>query len=351
MSRTGTMTSPRRALLASRAKRPTRWIRPARCGRASRALASLLSVALVWLSVVPGIAAAQEVATGDPPEIEHQPPEGMVAGEAVRLEARVASEGGGAFVTLHHRTLGETRYLSAPMRRVGGDLYAFERSTEEGDATGIEYWIDASGANGASARAGSPEAPFLVEVAAAREPPSDTTPPLIEHQPSASVTSNEPQRIEARVTDAGGVDRVVLFHRAAPDGEFERTVMEAAGDDRYVATLAPPARATTIEYFIEARDEAGTRAMRGSRFAPLERTLGPGGDDTDASVGGAEVLTDTDESGGESAPSRTLWYVVGGAVLLGLVAAAAGGGGSGGGGPPPPPGDCCNVTFTVDAPQ
>lgn len=324
----------------------TRPVRTRRAGWRSRALASSLSALLVWTSAVPGIAAAQQA--GVPLAVVHDPVTSGVAGEPLRIEARVASSGSRPFVVLHHRERGEGAYQDAVMPRVGIDGYLRELPTEAGVETTIEYWIEAS-ADGATARAGSADEPIVADVApAAATPPApvaDTRAPTVVDRPVAAATAGEAQRFEVVVTDDAAVEEVVLFHRAPGEPEFERSPMRASGGDRYVATVPTDGDATLIEYFVEARDASGNRESLGSRFMPRERPL-----DAASSVASAPAAA---EEPAAKPRSRTLWYVLGGALLVGAAAAAAGGGGGGGGSgtTEPPPGGCCTVTIEVDAPQ
>ena len=245
--------------------------------------------------------------------------------------------------------------------------------TDEGVNTAIEYWIEAEGPSGATARAGSPGTPFPIEVSTtpARDetppvvaPDPDVVAPTIRHAAVATGTTGEPQRFEATVTDEdSGVVDVTLFHRDAPDEEFAELPMLPTDGDDYAATLPPSDEPGTIEYFIEAEDAAGTAVTRGSRFSPLERRVeAPAVPITVVPGGAADVATSgpvgTDAAGEPPEPrSRALWYVLGGALVVGLIAGLAGGGGGEDDDDEPvfPPtttgGDCCDVTFVVDTPR
>ena len=95
----------------------------------------------------------------------------VVAGETLRIEARVASGGARPFVVLHSRERGEDAYRDVVMPRVGIDNYLRELPTEAGVETTIEYWIEAS-ADGTTARAGSAEAPIVAVLASTAVTPS-----------------------------------------------------------------------------------------------------------------------------------------------------------------------------------
>ena len=307
----------------------------------SRALAASLAALLVWTGVAPGIAAAQDTGGQPPVVVQHEPLTTGVAGEPLRIEARITSSGTRPFVVLHHRTEGESAYRDDFMPRVGAERYLRELPTEAGTPTRIEYWIEAS-ADGAAAAAGSADAPIVVDVTLEAAPPpavADARAPEIADVSPAAAPAGERQRFAVEVTDDTDVAEVVLFHRAAGGAEFEPLPMSAEGGNRYVAALPSAADTTLIEYFVEARDPAGNRESLGSRFMALERSL--------------EVVASAPAVAPAPAPepvaearSNTLWYVLGGVLLVGAIAAAAGGGGE-----EEDTGDCCTVTIEVDAPQ
>ena len=268
----------------------------------------------------PGIAAAQDAGGQPPVVVQHEPLTTGVAGEPLRIEARITSSGTRPFVVLHHRTEGESAYSDDFMPRVGADRYLRELPTEAGTPTRIEYWIEAS-ADGATAAAGSADAPIVVDVTLEAAPPAavaDARAPEIADVSPAAAPAGERQRFAVEVTDDTGVDEVVLFHRAAGDAEFERLPMSAAGGNRYVATLPSAADTTLIEYFVEARDPAGNRESLGSRFMALERPL-------EAAASAPAVASAPAPEPVAEPRSNTLWYVLGGALLVGAIAAAAGG--------------------------
>lgn len=91
-------------------------------------------------------------------------------------------------------------------------------------------------------------------------PVGDADPPRVEvddpEDPASPVEESTPIVVTATVTDAGGLDEVILAWRS--DGEWVRAPMEPAGDDRYEATI--PSEAVLppeVALFVEATDAAG----------------------------------------------------------------------------------------------
>jgi len=100
---------------------------------------------------------------------------------------------------------------------------------------------------------------------AAAPPPPDTTPPVISDVSANPGTISvlvpcgatpATTVIRARVTDPGGIARVVA--RVSGVGEFE---MSPAGGEYYQVTLGPFGEAGTLSIFIQAQDNAGTTAI------------------------------------------------------------------------------------------
>ena len=188
----------------------------------------------------------------------------------------------------------------------------------------------------------------------------DVSAPKINHTVVPSGTAGDSLLIEAQVTDNVGVASVVLFYRFKGDSEFQELPMSLEGGDQYAALVPTEAGfETDLEYYIEAADAGGTKTTRGLSFDPLTVSLLPGAEEQPVEAEPVETPVVAETAPVESeAPvvpkpkSRTLWYVVGGVLLLGIAAAAAGGGG---GDDDPTTGQACadagcSVTFNVTQP-
>lgn len=166
-----------------------------------------------------------------------------------------------------------TLLQNANCRLGPGTAYDAEDVILQGASTAIEgrnqdnswFWVQKPSGRGqcwVSASVGTASGSWqAVPIIAA---PVDTTPPEIS-DPSANpaIISVQSQCgatppttiIHARVTDAGGIARVVA--RVAGFGEFE---MSSVGDGYYQATLGPFGEAGTLSVFVQAQDSAGNTA-------------------------------------------------------------------------------------------
>lgn len=155
----------------------------------------------------------------------------------------------------------------------------------------------------------------------------DTDPPRIEFEPVDQGILGDTQVISAGITDDVAVDSVTLHFRLDPDAVYESMPMMALGGTSiYSASVETEGTdAQVLQYYVEARDAAGNRSIRGFAFDPLERRLGE------------TVAPAVADSTGVPEPGlstgRKVLYGVLGVLAVGAIAAAAGGGGGGSDGP------------------
>ena len=154
----------------------------------------------------------------------------------------------------------------------------------------------------------------------------DTDPPLIEFEPVERGTRGDTQVVSAGITDDVDVDSVTLHYRLDPEGGYTSLPMSPLpGTDIHSASVETDGTgAELLQYYIEARDGAGNRSIRGFAFDPLERTLVEPG----APISATEA-PDIAEPG--LSTGQKVLYGVLGVLAVGAIAAAAGGGGGGDG--------------------
>ncbi len=88
----------------------------------------------------------------------------------------------------------------------------------------------------------------------------DATPPRIEHRPDGTAIAGQAITITTTVTDAGGVQLVLLYYRPPGDTEFAPVLMSSEGDDAYSFQLPPLKTIGALLYYIIAVDNAGNLA-------------------------------------------------------------------------------------------
>ena len=175
----------------------------------------------------------------------------------------------------------------------------------------------------------------------------DTDPPRIEFEPVEQGVAGDTQVVSAGITDDAEIEAVTLHYRLGPADAYESIAMEPLGGTSIYSASVETADtgAEVLQYYVEARDGAGNRSIRGFAFDPLERTLVEPG--APAVVAESASVPET----GLSTRQKVLYGVLG-VIAVGAIAAAAGGGSGGGGDSPSAddPGDGIPVTIIVDDP-
>lgn len=153
----------------------------------------------------------------------------------------------------------------------------------------------------------------------------DLDPPLIEHEIDAEVESNTRQSFVATVVDDDELESVRMFYRFSGEPTYSSVLMNRVSfSSSYIAQInTDPNVATTIEYYIQARDKSGNRTVRGYAFNPLMRSITVADDGLAGSTNDAGLKKASATQGAKS--SKTL-YVVIGVLAIGLLASLANGG-------------------------
>lgn len=175
----------------------------------------------------------------------------------------------------------------------------------------------------------------------------DVEPPLIEHDIISAVEADIRQSFFATVVDDNELDSVSLFYRFAKDPTYSNVLMKRVSySSTFIAHV--PTDATSdrnIEYYIQARDKAGNRTVRGYAFNPLVREITV----EDAAATPPPVVSVKEEP--KRNIVRTAAYVTVGIVVLGLVANSLASSSGGGGSTTPACDDgTCPVTIIVGQP-
>lgn len=177
----------------------------------------------------------------------------------------------------------------------------------------------------------------ILPVAHAQSAAVDYEPPLIEHDVIERVEAAGSQEFTASVVDDQSLADVTLYYRFAGEEEFRMLPMtQVAASAVYSASVESDINdVRSIEYYIQARDEAGNRVVKGFAFSPLVRLVGDGSDAQQAAVVEPEP---------KSSSGRRWLYIGLGVLAVGAIAAAANSGGK----DDPPTGD---FQIVLDPPQ
>jgi len=175
----------------------------------------------------------------------------------------------------------------------------------------------------------------------------DVEPPLIEHTIVNTVEADTRQSFFATVVDDDELDSVSLFYRFQNDPSYSAVVMNRVSySSTYIAHIpTDPTSDRNIEYYIQARDKAGNRTVRGYAFNPLVREIRL------ADTTPATKVSSTGDKAASTGTGRTVLYVVLGVLALGLLAGSLGDDG----GTDPPVSGCpngvCTISVIVGAPE
>ena len=177
----------------------------------------------------------------------------------------------------------------------------------------------------------------------------DVEPPLIEHDVIRAVEADIRQTFFATVVDDNELDSVSLYYRFQKDPTYSTVLMKRVSFSSTYIVHVPtdPSDDRDIEYYIQARDVAGNRTVRGYAFNPLMREINIPAAPPIAAAPEPEPVAA--ESPGKK---RTVLYVVLGVLAAGLIAGAASkSGGSGSDDAEPCPNGLCTITVTVGLPR
>lgn len=155
---------------------------------------------------------------------------------------------------------------------------------------------------------------------------TDTVPPLIEVEELTEGTADRSQVFTAQVTEDNNLAGVTLYYRRAGQLPFTPAPMEALGTTGYFSVSIPTdfSDTRTIEYYVQAQDEAGNRTVSGYAFDPYQRTLTASPDPLDASAAKpADAATSTSTADTSTPLLKRRWFQITlGVIAAGVIASA-----------------------------
>lgn len=173
----------------------------------------------------------------------------------------------------------------------------------------------------------------IVSLATASAQSIDTVGPVIELEELVQGEADFTQVFTVQIVDDVQLKDATLYYRRQGQLPFTPAPMEALGDTGYFSVSIPTDNTDlrTIEYYIQARDEAGNRTVSGFAFDPYQRQLKassqlPSVSETEPSV----VLTPAPQQQ-DTSPSifKQRWVQVTlGVLAVGVLASMASSGGS-----------------------
>ncbi len=174
----------------------------------------------------------------------------------------------------------------------------------------------------------------LVGLTPVRAQDLDLQPPVMELEEIDRGIAGETQVFTVTVTDEKALTTVVLFHRFSGDDRYASTEMlPIARTDIFTASVSTDADdPRDIEYYIQAEDTGGNKAIKGFAFDPLVRDI----------TGDAVITAASTSPGGMSRNRKIMWTVLG-VLAIGVIASQSGGGGGSSSEPASPP-----VTIVVN---
>lgn len=107
----------------------------------------------------------------------------------------------------------------------------------------------------------------------------DVTAPIIELEELSDGTADRNQVFTVLIAEDNTLQDAVLYYRREGQLPYTPAPMQALGDTGYHSVSIPTDNTDlrTIEYYVQARDEAGNRTVSGFAFDPYRRTLKPPG--------------------------------------------------------------------------
>lgn len=159
----------------------------------------------------------------------------------------------------------------------------------------------------------------------------DTEPPRVGFDTVGEALRGDSQVFTVTATDDQIIESIVFRYRLSTDTDYQRGDMSRIGEtDLYSFTIPAdsiPASAEVIQYYIEAKDEAGNRTLQGFSFDPVERIL------LDRPLNEPLALDESESASptflGSLSTTQKVALGVVGVVVVGALISSAGGGGGG----------------------
>jgi len=158
----------------------------------------------------------------------------------------------------------------------------------------------------------------------------DTEPPRLSIDALEEADKSEAQVFTVTATDNQSIGSVTLFYRLDSESEFQDGEMQRSGEsDRFSFTLPAEdisSSVNTVQYYIEARDDAGNRMLQGFSFDPLERVLLDQSESVSSNTPASSESTSLLSS---LSTGQKVVIGVAGIIVIGALVSAGGGGSDG----------------------
>lgn len=161
----------------------------------------------------------------------------------------------------------------------------------------------------------------------------DTEPPKVGIDTVTEASRNDSQVFTITATDNQSIAFIHLHYRLSPNANYQKGTMTRVGETDLYSFTIPAASLSSavdsVQYYIEAKDDAGNRTLQGFSFDPLERTLL----DSPATLASSNAQADASSTSLLGSLSTTQKVVIGvvGLVVVGALVSAAGGSSDDGG--------------------
>ncbi len=162
----------------------------------------------------------------------------------------------------------------------------------------------------------------------------DTVGPVIELEELAEAEVDNSQVFTVQIAEDVALKDATLYYRREGQLPFTPAPMQPLGDTGYFSVSIPTDDSDfrTIEYYVQARDEAGNRTVSGFAFDPYQRRLQPSSKRADI-LSAPEptvepIQPEVASTDGTPSIFQQRWFQITlGVVAVGLLASVAGGGG------------------------
>jgi hypothetical protein len=149
----------------------------------------------------------------------------------------------------------------------------------------------------------------------------DTTPPIIELEELIEGVADLSQVFTVQIAEDGVLKDATLYYRRSGQAPYTRALMEPLGTTGYfsVSIETDPNDLRAIEYYVQARDEAGNRTVSGFAFNPYIRNLTPADPVTQRAQVGSDA--ENQPASGTTPLLERRWFQIAlGVVAVGLAA-------------------------------
>ncbi len=192
------------------------------------------------------------ISDSEGPIISHVPISTASYNTALTVACKVTDASTISTVKLYYRN-NSVPWANTTMSYIGNNNYSAQIPAAVLTSNSVSYYFYAedNGQNGTYLPSNYDIAPYSIAVG-----PSDTVPPVISHTAVRSSLPYNSIPISAKVTDATGIQSVILYFKRDNNNIYTSQLMTTVSNNNYTTQIASNDVSGNIDYYIQARDSS-----------------------------------------------------------------------------------------------